>query len=316
MVPSMMSNTKVLDVTKIHAFSKLIPILNKNIEEKKYDIIHNHASWRVLIFRHFINHDKILSTHHGPLNIDYQNLIFKEYSSEPYISISQNQRKDLPNLNYAATVYNGTDIAQFPFAPAVDKNAPLSFLARINPEKGPVEAAIAAQKSKKKIIIAAKVDRKTDPYYLRFLTYVDNNYVQFHGEMNMDEKVKFLQTSKALLVPIQWEEPFGLMFTEAMACGTPVITFARGSAPEIIKDGETGFLVNQSDEYIRGNWIVKKTGVEGLREAIQKLYSMSDEEYNRMRQASRKHIEENFTVEKMVDNYEKVYQQLISTPNP
>lgn len=101
------------------------------------------------------------------------------------------------------------------------------------------------------------------------------------------------------------------MFIEAMATGSPVVTFARGSAPEIIVDGETGFLVNQSDEYIRGNWIIKKTGVEGLCEAVNKIYSMPDDQYRKMRQAARRRVEENFTVEKMVEGYENVYIKVL-----
>jgi glycosyltransferase involved in cell wall biosynthesis len=100
------------------------------------------------------------------------------------------------------------------------------------------------------------------------------------------------------------------MFTEAMACGTPVITFSRGSAPEIVEDGKTGFLVNQSEEYIRGDFIIKKTGIEGLCEAVERMYALPENEYNEMRQNSHKHVEDNFTVEKMVDNYEQLYKKL------
>ena len=96
-----------------------------------------------------------------------------------------------------------------------------------------------------------------------------------------------------------------------MACGTPVVAFARGSVPEIVKDGVTGFIVNSSDKDIRGDWIIKKTGVEGLEEAINKIYSMSPDEYKNMRLNCRAHVEKNFTVGKMVDTYEKVYQEII-----
>jgi glycosyltransferase involved in cell wall biosynthesis len=98
---------------------------------------------------------------------------------------------------------------------------------------------------------------------------------------------------------------------EAMACGTPVIAYARGSVPEVIVDGVTGFVVNSSDDDIRGNWIIKKTGIEGLQEAIEKIYSLSDDEYLKIRKNCRKHVEENFTFNKMVDEYEKVYKEVI-----
>ena len=98
---------------------------------------------------------------------------------------------------------------------------------------------------------------------------------------------------------------------ESMACGTPVIAFARGSVPEVIKDGETGFIVNPSNTDIRGDFIIKKTGFEGLCEAVEKIYSTPDKEYKKMRLNCRAHVEKNFAMERMVDNYEKVYQEII-----
>lgn len=99
---------------------------------------------------------------------------------------------------------------------------------------------------------------------------------------------------------------------ESMACGTPVVAFARGSVPEIIKDGETGFIVNPSDDDIRGNWIIKKTGIEGLCEAVERIYSMPEKQYLEMRKACRAHVEKHFTVERMVDEYEKVYEEILA----
>ena len=99
---------------------------------------------------------------------------------------------------------------------------------------------------------------------------------------------------------------------EAMATGTPVVAFARGSVPEIVKDSETGFIVNSSDSDIRGNWIVKKTGIAGLCEAVERMYAMPTEQYQQMRRNCRAHVEAHFTVEKMVDSYEQVYQKILA----
>ena len=97
-----------------------------------------------------------------------------------------------------------------------------------------------------------------------------------------------------------------------MSCGTPVVTFAKGSIPEIIKDGETGFIINPSDDDIRGNWIIKKTGIEGLCEAVERIYSMPEDRYKEMRQACRVHVENNFTIEHMVDQYVEVYKEILA----
>jgi glycosyltransferase involved in cell wall biosynthesis len=112
------------------------------------------------------------------------------------------------------------------------------------------------------------------------------------------------------LFPIEWEEPFGLVMVESMATGTPVIAYARGATKEIIKDGETGFLVNPSDIDIRGNFIIKKTGQAGIQEAVERIYSMPDNEYARIRQNCRRHVENLFTIEKMVNQYIDFFKTL------
>ena len=128
--------------------------------------------------------------------------------------------------------------------------------------------------------------------------------------INIEAKNQLYGKASYFLYPIVWEEPFGLVFLEAMASGTPVIAFAKGAVPEIIKDGETGFIVNPLDNDIRGDWIIKKTGIEGLAQAIEKISSMSDTEYRQMRQNCRKHVEENFIVEKMANEYVEVYKKI------
>ena len=117
-----------------------------------------------------------------------------------------------------------------------------------------------------------------------------------------------------MLFPILWEEPFGMVMIEAMSCGTPVIAFNRGSVSEIVKDGVTGFIIDQDNENRsnKGKWIIKKKGVEGLTEAINKIYNMDNREYDQMRHNCRRHVEENFTVEKMVDGYEGVYNRILN----
>jgi len=285
--------------------------LAKQLENTNYDIIHNHYSWRFLIQSPVIT-SPILTTIHGPLNLPYQNFVFHAYKSLPYVSISDNQRNDIPELNYTATIYNGLDLTRFPFyAEVTAADNYLLFFARFSPEKGGLEAIQAAKHAQKPLKIGAKVDLVDQDYFAKAKPFIDEQLISFMGEVGQEEKDKAYQHARALLVPIMWEEPFGLMFTESMSCGTPVITFSRGSAPEVIRDGVTGFLVNQSDEYVRGDWIIKKTGVEGLVEAINRIYAMPEEEYKQMRRNCREHVEKKFTNHKMVDAYEKVYQQII-----
>ena len=285
----------------------------QQISEGNYDIVHNHASWRFLIFAPFIK-APIVTTHHGPLSPPYQQLIFERYKDYPYVSISKNQEKDMPTLNYAATVYNGIDLSKFAhddnLIPGTD--AKLMFLARMSPEKGGIEAAEAAHRAGKNLFVASKVDAVDEEFFKKFKESIVGKTTTFEGEISHTARVSYLQNSRALLAPIQWEEPFGLMFTEAMACGTPVIAYARGAAPEIIVDGVTGFLVNESDKYIRGDWIIKKTGIDGLVEAINRVYTLPDDQYRQMRKKSREHVEQKFGVQHMVDGYESVYQSVLS----
>lgn len=239
-------------------------------------------------------------------------VLFEYLKNQNFISISNSQRT-LP-LNYVNTIYHGLNLDQFIFSQETQTNN-LMWLGRIVPEKG-IEVAIeVAKKLNKKITIASKIDKESEVnlsyYKTNIETILKQPFIEMVGEIDNMRRNMLLGQSKCVLFPIKWEEPFGLVMIESMACGTPVIAFARGAVPEVIKDGETGFIVNSSDDDIRGEWKIKKTGFEGLCEAVEKIYSMPNDEYQQMRQACRKHVEENFTVGKMVDNYERLYQEIL-----
>jgi len=179
------------------------------------------------------------------------------------------------------------------------------------------DAIEVAHRLRRKLVIGARVDKESESNFNYYKTQIEHKLQQTpvvnHGEMTSEKRNELIASSRCFIFPIKWEEPFGLVMIESMASGTPVIAYARGSTPEVIKDGETGFLVNSSEEDIRGDWIIKKTAIEGLCEAVEKIYAMPEEEYKAMRRNCRAHVEKNFTVERMVDEYETVYQQIIAT---
>jgi len=277
---------KVREAWKYLAIARL----SEEIEKNKFDVIHQHFGWRVTPFENSFNAPAV-ATCHIPLDPDYIQLIYREYKHNNYISISDAQRKPMPKLNFVGTVYNGVDLSQFTYSPKGEDY--FAFLGRMSLEKGPKQAILAAKKAGVKLKMAAKIDAVDVPYFKKEIEpLIDGKQIKYVGEVGPKERDSFLGGARALLALIQWEEPFGLYFVEAMACGTPVIAVNRGSAPEVIQDRKTGFLVS------------KERGVDEAAAAIRKLEQID-------RSACRTHVEQNFTVEKMVDGYEAVYAKLL-----
>jgi glycosyltransferase involved in cell wall biosynthesis len=284
-----------------------------------YNIIHGHYSLASdlisLAFTHLQDCSTVF-TLHCPLTIgqkyEDRKKIFEYCRNVHYVSISNNQRT-IP-LSYIATIYHGINLSLFPFKDS--SHGSLVWVGRITPEKGVNLAIDLANRLNRKMVIAGRVDKENEKNLNYFQTKIKNklnNPLLTHlGEIDSNKRNELFVQAKCFLFPIQWEEPFGLVMIEAMACGTPIVAFARGSVPEVIKDGETGYIVNSSEEDKRGNWIVKKTGLEGLCQAVEKIYSMPEEQYKQMRRNCRSHVEKNFAVERMVDNYEKVYYDICS----
>jgi len=210
-------------------------------------------------------------------------LLFKEFNTS-LITISNAQRKNYPDLNYLATVYNGVDMDKFSF-----NNSPYDYLlmmGSVGRHKNQGSAIKTAKALGKKLILAGKIRDKD--YFEELKKDIDGERIKWIGELNFEEKVKLYQEAEAFLFPIKWEEPFGLVMIEAMACGTPVIAFNHGAIPEVVVDGLTGYVIENDSQMI---------------EAVGKIGSIS-------RKACRECVEKNFTVKKMVDNYEKVLLQL------
>ncbi len=259
-------------------------------------------------------HKPVLITLHNTINADF---------TRKYFSMSRNLKnvfffffnnfhgKVFPDLNYAATIHHGVDGNIFGFGAEGGSN--IVWAGRAIPSKGMDLAVELARRCKLKIKLFAIRKDDHGAWLETVLKQIKSqpDLISIEFDQERASLVGPFQKSKLFLFPIVWDEPFGLVLAESLACGTPVVAYARGSVPEIIKDGETGYIVNSSEEDMRGNWIIKKTGVEGLCEAVEKIYSMPEGEYKKMRKACRDRFEKNFTIEKMTKEYERVYQKIV-----
>ena len=216
--------------------------------QDQFDIIHFHTD-----MIHFPLFEPIaartVTTLHGRLDLKDLPGVYRRWPKYPLVSISNSQRAALPFANWVGTVYHGMPEAQYIFN---DKpRGYLAFLGRISPEKGPDRAIAIAKRVGMPLKIAAKVDAADATYFENEIRpLLDDPLIEFIGEIGDDRKSEFLGGAEALLFPIQWPEPFGLVMIEAMACGTPVVGYRHGSAVEVIDDGVTGFLVDSEDEAV------------------------------------------------------------------
>ncbi|MCL4374898.1 glycosyltransferase [Patescibacteria group bacterium] len=297
-----------------------IALLSKAISmQKNFDLLHLSIGNGELILP-FVKllRRPVVVTMHGSLHEKYVQKyfsLFKDFKNLYFVSITNSQRKPLPNLNYVRTIYHGVDSKRnFIFNPTGGNC--VIWTGRAVPEKG-LDTVLTVIKHTKKPGRIFPIIKEEYFEWLKNIIIRRRNlmnqavkiYIDF--DVHRMELIHHYQASKLFLFPLEWEEPFGLTIVEAMACGTPVVAYARGSIPELIKDGETGLIVNPSDDDIRGNFIIKKTGIEGLCEAVEHIYSLPEPKYQAMRLACRQHVETNFTVERMVDEYEKVYQEVL-----
>lgn len=178
--------------------------------------------------------------------------------------------------------------------------------------KGAAEAMVVSHNTGRPLYATGIVEASSRSFFEKEVLTRTSSTAQFE-EQKMHtflDKDMLYGTAKLFLYPLQWEEVFGYVVVEAMACGTPVIAFARGAMTEIIEDGVTGFLVNSSKEDIRGSFTVKETGLEGIGRAVEKLYALSEDEYSMMRGRCREHVEQHFSITRMMDQYEELFDSL------
>jgi glycosyltransferase involved in cell wall biosynthesis len=253
----------------------------------QFDIIHFHVDLiQFPMFRAFA--PRTVTTLHGRLDVKGLAEAYAHWPQYPLVSISDHQRTPIPVANWAATIHHGLPSELLPLN-ADAASGYLAFLGRISPEKRPDRAIAIAKATGIPLKIAAKVDGADKAYFHEKIEPLLNDpLVEFIGEINEHQKASFLAGARALLFPIDWPEPFGLVMIEAMACGTPVIAFRSGSVPEVIDEGITGYVVSGEDEAV---------------EAIGRLAELD-------RQRVRARFEKRFTSGRMAERYLEHYQAL------
>lgn len=255
-----------------------------------FDVIHFHIDYLHFPLAHALQLPHI-TTLHGRLDIPDLIPLYQYFKDLPLVSISNDQRQPLPFANWQATVYHGLPENLYGFHP--EHRNYLSFIGRISPEKRVDLAIEIAIRADMEIKIAAKVDKADKEYFEeKIKPMLAHPLVSYIGEISEREKDDFLGRASALLFPIDWPEPFGLVMIEAMACGTPVIAYRRGSVPEVMQGGETGFIVENLDQAV----------------AAVKLIN----QISRLR--CRQIFEERFSTRRMAKDYLKVYQAIIEAP--
>lgn len=188
-----------------------------------------------------------LTTLHGRLDIPELKPLYNLFRDVPVVSISENQRSPFPDINWVGNVYHGLPVDLL--MPNFSQGQYLAFLGRISPEKGIDNAIAIARRCGIPLRIAAKIDKADKDYFdHKIKPLLDDPMIEYVGEIGENEKGEFLGNAMALLFPIAWPEPFGLVMIESLACGTPVIAYDRGSVPEILEHGKTGFIVSSVDE--------------------------------------------------------------------
>jgi glycosyltransferase involved in cell wall biosynthesis len=264
-----------------------------NVRERadEFDVLHFHIDlFHFPLFRSLAG--RTLTTLHGRQDLGDLGTFYSRFGEMPLVSVSDDQRKPLPNAKFMTTIHHG--IPADLHLPVFEKGSYLAFLGRISPEKRPDRAIRIARAAGIPLKIASKVDKVDEDYFRNeILPLIDSRDVEFIGEINEREKTKFLGEAGALLFPVDWPEPFGLVMIEAMACGTPVLAFRCGSIPEVIENGITGTVVDSEQEAVA---------------ALPGLLSYD-------RRAVRRRFEEKFTATRMAKDYVRTYRQLMRPSN-
>ncbi len=266
---------------------------------KNFDILHCHTGPKTFFFLNFIK-IPVIFTFHNPIKIEKKTSLYeiaRRYKEKINAVFLSKAHKKFCNFSFKRNfvIYNGVDTNLFEFS----KKPKDYFLwvGRVEPYKGIENAICVAKKTKIKLFLVGKIDPERKEYFEEKIKPNLGEKIQYLGELSQKKLIKIYQGAIATLYPIEWQEPFGLIMTESMACGTPVITFDLGSTKEIIKNGKTGFVI----PFLKANG---EKNIEGLIEAIERIGEIKRED-------CREWVEKNFSIERMIKNYEKTYYQIL-----
>jgi glycosyltransferase involved in cell wall biosynthesis len=267
-------------------YNRMVELIYRRKDE--FDVLHFHIDYFPLSLFSRQN-VPFLTTLHGRLDLPEFGEVYGTFRDAPFVSISDHQRNPIPHLNWVRTVPHGMPASLL--MPQPVKQEYVAFLGRISPEKGIDKAIRIAERAGLKLKVAAKVDNADKDYYDTQIKHLieGNPNVEFIGEINDQQKPAFLSGAHALLFPIDWPEPFGLVMIEAMACGTPVIAYRCGSVPEVIDDGVTGFIVGDETEAIVATKYLHRLDRDQVRATFDRRW----------------------TARRMAEDYVRLYEQLI-----
>jgi glycosyltransferase involved in cell wall biosynthesis len=252
-----------------------------------FDIIHNHVDYLPYSVMRRLG-KPVVSTMHGRMDLPVYGPLYSEFCEMPLVSISYAQRRPAPHANWAQTIYHGLPLDLYGYQPIADDY--LAFVGRVSPEKRVDSAIEVARRTGMKLKIAAKIDDGDRGYFEREIEpHIDDDQIEFVGEIGEDQKRDFLGNAAALLFMIDWPEPFGLAMIEAMACGTPVIARRRGSIPEVVDHGVSGFVCEDENEAVA---------------AVDRLDAFD-------RSTVRETFERRFSAERMARDYVGVYRDVM-----
>src|SRR4030043_1172569 len=282
-------------VWNLRNLSLAVEMANKG----KFDIIHSHLDLWTLFF-HNLTKTPVIHTMHNPLyrtnadaNKDDRLRLFTEEAKRTNIVFISRSAKDQAMIEFpekrARIIYNGIDLSHFKFNEKGGEH--FVWISRVNKHKGVENAIAAAEKLGVRLLLAGRIDPTQVEYFDAYVKPHLNEKIKYIGELTEEQLSDFYGGAKACLYPIEWEEPFGLVVAEAMACGTPVIAYRRGSMPELIEDGKTGYVIDSN--------------IDLLAKAMQKVGQIN-------RALVRQHVEERFSKERMVDDYEKAYYEILA----